>query len=144
MQIGWDDIRVKDTTSNSSQDDSASKPAPSRRLKFEYITEVAPKISNFQADKAKPGYLVVLADEAEKAFYIYTGVGKHSVVYKQTMANVSMPKVDDYAKIPVKDSFFQELEKRPDLKTDSLIEKDAAEILRQIDEDCAKEQDELD
>jgi hypothetical protein len=41
-----------------------------------------------------------------------------------------MPKVEDYAKIPVKDSFLEELEKKPDLKKESMLSKDASEILR--------------
>jgi hypothetical protein len=72
VQIGWDDTR--DNRSNGSQD-------PSPYLKFEYITEVAPKISNFQADKMKPGYMTVLKSTQDSSFYIYTGIGKHSVVF---------------------------------------------------------------
>lgn len=128
--IGWEDSFFKDTHSNSSFDSKGAKPIPAARLKFEYITEVAPKISNFQADKMKPGYMQVLLDDTQKAFYVYTGVGKHSVVYKQQLAFVSMPKVEDYAKIPVKDSFLEELEKKPDLKKESMLNKDASEILR--------------
>ena len=83
FRSGWEDSFFKDTHSNSSFDSKGAKPIPSARLKFEYITEVAPKISNFQAEKMKPGYMQVLSDDTKKAFYIYTGVGKHSVVYKQ-------------------------------------------------------------
>jgi hypothetical protein len=68
-------------------------------------------------------------------------VGKHSVVYKLPLAMVHAPRTDIADNIATvketKDAFFAEDKK------DSLISKDAAEILRGIDEECAKEQDEL-
>lgn len=72
-----------------SDDSSGEAKTATTKLRFEYITEVAPKISNFRADKMKPGYLSILpsTDRTEdQAFYIYTGVGVHQVVYKQTLA----------------------------------------------------------
>ena len=88
IQIGWENAKIKDNNTSLSDDSSGDAKTSATRLKFEYITEVAPKISNFRADKMKPGYLNILpsSDNEDPAFYIYTGVGVHQVVYKQTLA----------------------------------------------------------
>jgi hypothetical protein len=56
------------SSSDDSDDPQTRNQTP--RLKFEYITEVIPKISNFSADKLKPGYFNVLAhsENNETAF----------------------------------------------------------------------------
>ena len=78
-------VREDQSQSDDSGSDSVKQPA---KPKFEFILEVSPKITNFQAEKQKPGYLSIvqkmISDELQ--FYVYTGVGKHSVVYKQPLA----------------------------------------------------------
>jgi len=59
--------------------------------------------------------VITSSDADDYNFFAYTSVGKHSVVYKLPLAKISAPKVDEFAKIPVKDSFFAELEKRTEV-----------------------------
>lgn len=59
------------------------------KLKFDYITECSPKISNFQADKMKPSYLKVIG--LDPTYFVYTGVGKHATVFKRDFDSISPP-----------------------------------------------------
>lgn len=84
------------------------------KLKFDYVTSLGPKIENFKGEKQKPTYLNVIedtngenddfedemddcnADERDTAesqetavFYVYTGVGSQSVVFKRSYADLS-------------------------------------------------------
>jgi len=61
IQIGWDSQPRGARSNNSDDSDEHTTQSLAPRLKFEYISEVIPKISNFSADKLKPGYFNVLA-----------------------------------------------------------------------------------
>lgn len=144
VQIGVSQLTKEE---QSVSDESGNESGKTPRLKFEYITEVTPKITNFQAEKQKPGYLSVISqsDSDDHYFFVYTGVGKHSVVYKQPLISVMAPKVDIVHKIPVKESFFSEMDElKKKRKEESTVDREVDQIMRKIDEDCAKEQDELD
>ena len=71
------------------------------KLKFEFVTEVMPKISNFSGEKQKPSFIKVVsvADDTSEdgmtTFYVYTGVGIQSVVFKRKWDEVSPPFQDD-------------------------------------------------
>lgn len=136
IQIGWNSHPRGTRTSSDDSDDQQTQ-APWPRLRFEYITEVIPKISNFSADKLKPGYFNVLSQpqDSETAFYFYTGIGRHTLVYKQMQATISTPKLDADLQLQAVRDVLQPKE--------SMLSKDADTILRQIDEDSAKEQQEL-
>lgn len=79
------------------------------------MTSLAPKIDNFRGEKLKPNYLNIvealeegdIPDEAfeddaiqqepqtEAAFYLYTGVGSQSVVFKKLYSEISQEHDDE-------------------------------------------------
>ena len=105
IKIGWEDFKSKDNDSSAEENSSCEAVKPNTaelniRLKFEYITEVAPKISNFQADKMKPSYLNVIVAKPVRSekpvYYVYLGIGKHAAVYKRTTEQISPPMLVDF------------------------------------------------
>lgn len=85
----------------------------------------------------KPGYFTVLAqsENNQTAFYIYTGIGRHTLVFKQTQMMISAPKIEVFDQLPFQNKLSEAKE--------YMLNKDAETILRQIDEDSAKEHQEL-
>ena len=102
------------TTGKTSKDTAGS--ISKWRLKFDYVTSLRPKIENFRGDKQKPNYLnVVMASEPKHddsvdelmddaiqevdkgngsakepaLFYLYTGVGSQSVVFKRGYSDLA-------------------------------------------------------
>ena len=75
--------KAKDAAAKDEAGDSKKKGASSDlKLKFEYISEVSPKITNFQGKEQKPSFINVLSklndspeEEGPASFYIYTAVG---------------------------------------------------------------------
>ena len=106
----------------------------------------------------KPSYLKVIG--SDPTYYVYTGVGKHAAVFKREFDSISPP-LDSYVQqeLDVAETMFTGLKKlnlhskpqqgKPTLTAEgikvvpqekqSMLTKDADQILRQIDEDCAKE-----
>ena len=79
-----------------------SKKKPDLKLKFEYVSEVSPKISNFSGEKQKPSFIKVVSaanespeEEGPTTFYIYTSVGNQSVVFKRKWEDVSPPEQEE-------------------------------------------------
>ena len=60
-----------------------------------------PKIANLQKDQQKPSFVKVLTVSEDSAtdtlpsFYVYTGVGAQSVVFKRKWEEVSPPMLDE-------------------------------------------------
>lgn len=105
------------------KDDKANGSGSKWKLKFDYVTSLAPKIENFKGDKHKPEYLNVIeaaeeaylsqeedddedsngnnrSDERDKVetnavFYIYTGVGSQSVTFKRQYSDLALTHSDE-------------------------------------------------
>lgn len=87
------------------------------KLKFDFVTSFVPKIENLKSDKYKPSYLNVIEavaaaeqlsnDECDEdlgggnsshepvVFYIHTGVGSQSVVFRRGYNEVAQPHPDE-------------------------------------------------
>ena len=108
-------------TSGNKEDRSTANGFQSKwKLKFDYVTSLGPKIENFRGENHKPDYLNVIEaaeevypsddggeedsmgednqdeePESTAVFYIYTGVGNQSVVFKRSYSDLAHAHSDE-------------------------------------------------